>query len=183
MSALANRKRVIAFDVRSRSFAFAIFEGPNELVDFGVRSFRRGANAVQVPPREKLAALFDEFNSMVAVRRDSLPRESKWKLRIDDALLQESREHRIPIRYVTRRAVKKVFLGHNGNKHAIATALAQRFPAFAAKLPPKRKCWQSEDYRMSVFDAAALGVGYFNQLRPTRLATEMKSFDAESGTS
>ncbi len=163
MSALANRKRVIAFDVRSRSFAFAIFEGPNELIDFGVRSFRRGANAVQVPPRERLAALFDEFYPAVVVRRDSLPRGSKWKLRIDDALLQESQEHRIPVRYIPRRAVKKVFLGHDGNKHEIATVLAQRFPVLAAKLPSKRKCWQSEDYRMSVFDAAALGVAYFRR--------------------
>jgi hypothetical protein len=94
------------------------------------------------------------------VRRDSLPSGSKWKLRIDDALLQESQERRIPVRYVTRRAVEQAFLGHDGNKHEIATVLAQRFPALAAKLPPKRKCWQSEDYRISVFDAAALGVGY-----------------------
>jgi hypothetical protein len=39
--------------------------------------------------------------------------------------------------------------------------LAQRFPELAAKLPPKRKIWQSEDYRMSIFDAASLGVAYF----------------------
>jgi len=28
-------------------------------------------------------------------------------------------------------------------------------------MPPKRKCWQSEDYRMGIFDAAAVGVAYF----------------------
>jgi hypothetical protein len=161
VNARPNRQRVLAFDVRSRSFAFAIFEGPNELLDYGVRSFRRGSNAVQLTPRERLAALFDEFNPAVVVRRASPPRRSKWKLRIDDALLQESRERRIPVRFVPRHAAKKAFLGHNSNKHEIATVLAQWFPALAAKLPPKRKCWQSEDYRMSIFDAAALGLTYF----------------------
>jgi hypothetical protein len=37
----------------------------------------------------------------------------------------------------------------------------QRLSVLAAKLPPKRKCWESEDYRMSIFDAVALGVAYF----------------------
>jgi hypothetical protein len=103
----------------------------------------------------------EQFNPSVVVRRDSILRGSRWKLRIDEALLQESQERRIPVRYVPRHAVKKAFLGHDGNKHEIATVLAQRFPALAPKLPPKRKIWQSEDYRMSVFDAAALGVAYF----------------------
>jgi hypothetical protein len=26
-----------------------------------------------------------------------------------------------------------------------------------------RKCWQSEDYQMSMFDAAALGIAYFTR--------------------
>jgi len=28
-------------------------------------------------------------------------------------------------------------------------------------LPPKRRPWQSEDYRMTIFDAAAVGIAYF----------------------
>ena len=33
-------------------------------------------------------------------------------------------------------------------------------------LPPRRKPWESEDYRMSIFDAAALGVAYFDRQNP-----------------
>jgi len=36
----------------------------------------------------------------------------------------------------------------------------QQLPALSSKLPPKRKCWQSEDYQMGIFDAAAVGVAY-----------------------
>jgi hypothetical protein len=39
--------------------------------------------------------------------------------------------------------------------------LAKQFPKLASRLPPKRKIWQSEDYRMGIFDAAAVGVAYF----------------------
>lgn len=169
MSPLENRRRVIALDVRSRSFGFAIFEGPDELLDFGIRSFRKGQNAVQVRPREKLAALFDDYAPAVAVRRDSLPRGSRWKLKIGTTLRKETQDRRIPVRYVTHRLVKSVFQEYEGNKHEIATALAQRFPALAAKLPPKRKCYQSEDYRMSIFGAAALGIAYFHRKQPGAL--------------
>jgi hypothetical protein len=41
----------------------------------------------------------------------------------------------------------------------LATAVAQRFPdELAARLPPKRKAWASEDARMDIFEAVALAV-------------------------
>jgi len=49
------------------------------------------------------------------------------------------------------------------NKREVASVLAEQFLALLSKLPPRRKCWQSEDYRMSIFDAAAAGVAYFGR--------------------
>lgn len=163
MSTSQGSKRVLAFDVRSRSFAFARFHGQQQLFDFGVRSFRKGSNAVQLPPREKLAALLDEFNPSLVIHNDSRSRKSKWKLKIGDALLQESQKRRIPVRHITRSMVKKAFQHHNENKHEIATVLAEQYTALESKLPSKRKCWQSEDYRMSIFDAVAVGVAHFDR--------------------
>ena len=64
-------------------------------------------------------------------------------------------------RFITGRDVNRAFVGFESNKYEVASALAKQFPTLASKLPPKRKCWQSEDYRMSLFDTAALGVAYF----------------------
>ena len=161
MTKLRNLKRIIAFDVHPRSFGFAVFEGPNELLDFGARSFRKGMNTVRVPLQEKLAALFNDFDPTAVVLSDQVLRRSKRKSRTSDALQKEAQEHGISVEFVTRGAVKKSFPGRDCNKHEIAAALAQQFPILASKLPPKRKCWQSEDYRTSIFDAAALGVAYF----------------------
>jgi len=165
------QKRVMALDVRSRRFGFAIFEGPNELLDCGVRGFRTRVVTVQVPPRQKLATLFDDFNVAVVVWRGPASRTSARKSSIGHALQRESLVRRIPVRLVTRGAVKKVFAGSNGNKYEIASALAQRLPALASKLPSKRKCWQSEVHRMSMFDAAALAIAYFARLEGRGPAT------------
>ena len=40
---------------------------------------------------------------------------------------------------------------------------AEQFPELLSILPPKRKPWQSEDYRMGIFDAAAIGIAYLAQ--------------------
>jgi hypothetical protein len=53
------------------------------------------------------------------------------------------------------------------NKYEIACAVAERLPELAPRLAPKRRIWQSEDYRMSIFDAAALGVAYFSRCKPS----------------
>jgi hypothetical protein len=48
------------------------------------------------------------------------------------------------------------------NKHQIAELIARNIPAFERYVPPPRKPWMSEDVRMGLFDAAALGLVFFN---------------------
>ena len=161
MTTLQNRKIIVAFDLHPRRFAFAVFKGPNELLDFGARSFPRGPNAVRVPTQAKLAAIFENFDPVAVILSDRRFRRGGRKSRIAHALQKQALERGLPLRFVTTAAVKKAFAGHDSNKHEIASALARQFPALAAKLPPKRKIWQTECYRMSMFHAAALGVAYF----------------------
>lgn len=46
-------------------------------------------------------------------------------------------------------------------KYEIASALARIFPELVWKLPSERKAWESEAARMSVFDAIAVGLAYW----------------------
>jgi hypothetical protein len=55
MSDHSIQKRVLALDVHPRSFGYVVFEGPNRLLDWGVRSFRFGVNAVKRPVGAKVA--------------------------------------------------------------------------------------------------------------------------------
>ncbi len=144
-----------------------MFEGANEILDWGVRSFRSGANAVKVPAREKLLALLDEFTPSVIVIRERETRGNTKNSQLLSILEKHVRSRRIPVRFITPRDVNRAFVGFESNKYEVASALAQQFPTLASRLPPKRKCWQSEDYRMSIFDAAAAGVAYFTRRKPT----------------
>ncbi len=51
----------------------------------------------------------------------------------------------------------------HANKFREATALAKRFPELKAVLPPKRYWWQTEDQRMIIFEALALGLSVIDE--------------------
>ena len=155
MTHFGGEKRVIALDVRSRNFGFVVFEGPNEILDWGVRSFRSGANAVKAPAATKLLSLLDEFTPSAVVIRERTTRSAK-KPKLLSIIERQVRNRRVPVRFITPRDVNRAFVGFETNKYEVASALAKQFPTLAPKLPPKRKCWQSEDYRMGIFDAAAV---------------------------
>ena len=159
-----NQQRILCLDIRPRSFAFVAFEGPKVVLDWGARSFRRGVNAVRVPLGLKVARLLDEYAPCALVLER--PRTSKH-LRIVAAIRKQAKTQKIPIRLLSAKTIDAAFSGSNDNKDQIASVLAARFPDLLSVLPPKRRAWQSEDYRMSIFDAAALGTAYFQQKRRT----------------
>ncbi len=161
-----NEKRILAIDLRSRSFGFVVLEGPTRLLDWGVKSFRQGVNAPTIPASEKLAALMEDSSpsTIVLRKRDS---ETKKRAEMHNAIVREATKRRIPIRSLSRNGVKNAFPDCNRNKYTVAIVLAKQLPELAPKLPPKRKIWKSEDYRMSMFDAAALGVAYFSRCKPS----------------
>src|SRR5437899_2440758 len=160
MNTCSPQKRVLALDVHPSRFGYVIFEGPDRMLDWGVRSFRDGVNAVRIPPAQKVAALLDDFAPSGVVLEKQVSHTRKVS-KMMETIRREAAKRRVSVRWVTRRMVKQTFAGHDRNKDEIASVLGERLRELAPKVPPRRRIWQSEDYRMSVFDAAALGVAYF----------------------
>ena len=67
---------------------------------------------------------------------------------------------KIKVKLFSRERVRRFFLlKREGSKQDLAEILAQRFPEeLGFRLPPKRRPWMSEDYRMQIFDAVALAI-------------------------
>jgi len=160
MPKLAAEERVLALDVRRSTFGFAVFEGPDRLLDWGVHSFRGGANAVKVPPRKKLANLLDEYIPATLLVRGCPANAADARRALSIAAKRGAAKRGIRVRTVSREEINRTFADHR-NKATIATALSIRFPELARMLPPKRKIWKSEDYRMKIFDAAATAIAHF----------------------
>jgi hypothetical protein len=151
-------ERVLAIDLHPLSFGYAIFEGPDELLDWGIKSFRHGVNAVKVPLNVKLALLLDHCGPDIVVIKEPRTATLTKMVRVTTNLAQR---HRIPVRRISGTSVRNAFPDESDNKYQIASVIAKRYPELSPRLGPRRKLWQAEKYSMSIFDAAALGFAYF----------------------
>jgi hypothetical protein len=170
-------KRIISLDLHRLSFGFVVFEGPDKLLDWGVKSFRNGVNAVKIPFYQKLNRLVEDFDPEGLVVKVPCRTDMSTKVR---AVQMLARARRISVLNVPPEVLRKHFPGHNRNKHQIATYVANRLPELASMLPAKRKPWQSEHYRMSVFEAAAVGLVHLPKQTTNSRIKDSGSFDGLS---
>ena len=158
-----DRQRILALNIHPRRFGFVVFEGPARTLDWGARSTRGKTGAPRVPLGPKVAKLIVEYVPEAVVLTQPNTAESKRSV---DKIMKHIRTHNIRTRMLSSKAVKRVFAGRNDNKDRIASAVAEQFPELLSILPPRRRPWQSEDYRMTIFDAAAVGIAYFAEKAP-----------------
>jgi Holliday junction resolvasome RuvABC endonuclease subunit len=153
--------RVLAIDPSTRGFGFAVLEGPNQLIDWGVKETKKNKNARSL---KLIAGLIDRYQPSVVVVEDYTEKGSRRCRRIQELINDISKlaaKRKIRVRSFSRVKVKQAFSQSGApNKYDIAVAITKRFAELAPRLPRFRKPWMSEDYRMSIFDAVALGLTF-----------------------
>jgi Holliday junction resolvasome RuvABC endonuclease subunit len=156
---------LLAIDLRHRRFGFAVFEGHRHLLDWGVRVYPATGNAKVEMVTRRLTALFKLFSPSAIVlskeRVDAAQTSSQMRVLIE-AVRCEAADNAIPIYVLEQSQVKDTFfhLGCN-NKDEIASALSRIFPELRWSQPPERALGDPEHARMTVFDAIALGLAYW----------------------
>ena len=149
-------ERALALDVHPLSFGYCVFEGPDHLIDWGVRSFRRGVNAVKIPMRTKLAWLVDEYQPDIILV--ITPKTVSPPLHV---IRKVASSAHVQMRLIRHKSFTVGF-SDSHNKHELALAIARRLPSLLPYIPPKRKPWKPEHYRTSIFTAAAIGLLHYD---------------------
>ena len=160
-----NTCRILAVAVTSRGIGFAVMEAPGTLVDWGVKQPK--------PYREDrcvahLYRLVNQYEPARVVLEDPTARPRRCSCRVE-RLFRRIREvaaaQGVRTRAIRKQAVRKAFTPDARiTKFAMSRRIAEILPVLARRLPPYRKPWMSEDYRMAIFDAAALGLAYYHTL-------------------
>jgi Holliday junction resolvasome RuvABC endonuclease subunit len=164
--------RVLAIDPCSRGFGFAVLEGSDRLIDWGVKETRTDKNKAAL---KLIGHLIERYEPHTIVLENHAATGSRRSGRVKQLIEQISHaafNRQIKIKTVSRLKVKEVF-GACGarNKYDIAVAIANRFPELAPRLPRFRKPWMSEDYRMSIFDAVGLSLTFFTLHNKRRMSS------------
>jgi hypothetical protein len=151
-------RRVLAVDPFSRGVGFAVLEGPECLIDWGLRTTGRANNAKSARVIEKL---IDRFRPDILALEDWDSEGSRRCGRVKTLLDRIAADEgaRVLVRLVNRREIRGIGrLPQTSTKRGRACLLAERFPELQAFLPPVRKPWMPEDDRMAIFDATGFAV-------------------------
>lgn len=153
--------RVLAIGPSTRGFGFAVLEGPNQLIDWGVKETKTDKTRRSL---KLIADLIDQYEPAVVVLEDYAGKGSRRCRRIQGLISDISKlasKRKIRVRSFSRARVKQAFFEcGTSTKYEIATAIATQFPELAPRMPRFRKPWMSEDYRMSIFDAMSFGLTF-----------------------
>jgi len=150
--------RILAIAPSTRGFGFAVLEGQEMLVDWGVKTVKGDKNAQSLKKVEEMIA---HYQPGVLVLEDASAKNSRRSPRIrklSQQIIKMAVTRKVSVKLFSRDQVMKTFFADGqGTKHALAEIIAKRFPEeLGSRLPPKRKAWMSEDSRMNIFDAVAL---------------------------
>ena len=154
------KDRLLALEIRSRKFGFAVFDAPPRLLEWGVRHYT-GRDIL----KRRIAFLLELYvpTTVVLRRRDIRAPETR---RVFAAAVRtiraESRRLSIEVLSLNTLDIRHFFAEHGcATKHQIASLIAKRFDELSWKLPPKRKAWESENYNAAIFDAVATALLFF----------------------
>lgn len=152
--------RLLAIAPSTRGFGFAILEGKEMLVNWGIKTVKGDKNARSLAQMAKLLA---HYQPDVVVLQDMSPKDSRRSARIRELaeeMIALAATHKIKVKLFSREQVMRFFFeDSDGTKHALAEILARKFPEeLGSRLPPKRLYWMNEDSRMDIFEAVALGL-------------------------
>jgi len=163
----SNDRRILAIALRSRRFCFAVFEGPNSLLDWGMVFYPLNDGAQCATASKRVASLLRLYIPSVVIvgRARVLHVQNCSGVRpILRAIRRAASSRLIPVHLMKKAGVRKAFrLAHVKTKHEVASFVAQMFPELLWKLPPKRRIWESEHPIMAMFDAVALGFAYWQR--------------------
>jgi Holliday junction resolvasome RuvABC endonuclease subunit len=154
--------RILAIAPSTRGFGFALLEGQETLVDWGVKQVKGDKNAQCLVRVEELISLYQPD---LIVLESTGAKNSRRAPRIRDLtqkIIALAATRNVRAKMFMREQVRRVFFADGkGTKQALAEILAKRFPEdLSSRVPPKRRPWMSEDGRMDIFDAVALVLVY-----------------------
>ena len=155
--------RVLAIDPSSRGFGFVIFEGPMSPIDWAVKNTNEKDKNVAC--LRQIGTLADYYFPDVIVVEDYSAKDFQRGKRVQDLIkdiLELGSKRKIRTFKVTHSMVKEFFSKFGATtKYEIATAIAGSVTELDLAVPSLRKPWESEHYRMSIFDAVAFAQTFY----------------------
>jgi hypothetical protein len=174
MRMVAPNYRILALAIRARWLGYAVLEARCELVDWGMTFFQPSSGSEIRATRKRVEFLLSSFDpTLIAVARSEVAasHNASSVRSLMRSIRTEANAKSVPFQSMNRKYIRDSFREFNAkSKHEIASTLVKLFPELRWKLPAKRRTWEKEHFRMTLFDAVALGVASCGRLSETELS-------------
>jgi hypothetical protein len=152
---------VLALYPNMSGLCYAVFEGKLKIVDWGIKTARKAKGSALELHAQLLMEIFGPVSIILPTRRAVTRGSGRLQMVIANSE-KSAKEYGISVYFYSRADIQEYFTRYGArSKDAIARVIVDLLPEFAQHLPPPRKAWMSEDYRMGLFDAVALAMVYF----------------------
>jgi hypothetical protein len=153
--------RTLAIDPTTSGFGFVVLEGSERLVDWGLGRLARPDDSLFEKRMEKL---LDRTAPQVLVLED-MHDSRRGERAITWARLAEktAAKRGIRVERISRTEVSEHFASSGKTRWEVGLAISRFFPELAPSLPTKRRIWESEDRRMSIFTAASFALTFLRR--------------------
>lgn len=162
---------VLAVDPVVRGFAFAIMEGQNTLVRVGIKHIEEDKHRRCL---KRIAELLEQYPLDAIIVEDYKGMGSRRSLRVQrliNAVRNLAAQKGLKTYSFSREEIWRFFSRFNVvTRYEIATAIVDRLPQLARRLPPPPKFWETENNEMNIFDAVALALTFFHFQKKRRRA-------------
>jgi hypothetical protein len=150
-----NSLRVIAIDPTSRGFAYAVLEGLEHLVDWGLSHVLLKTDANILSRIERIIAR--SHPDLLVLEDGRGTRRGERAQRIIKGVEELAKRRGLPVMRVSRSQVREALKPASTKQH-IALGVASIFPELGPRMPRPRKPWTAEDERMNIFDAVSFAL-------------------------
>jgi hypothetical protein len=153
--------RTLAIDPTTSGFGFVVLEGSERLVDWGLGRLERPDDSLF---EKRIEKLLDRVAPQVLVLED-MEDSRRGERAIAWARLAQmcATKRGIKVERISRAEVSERFASSGKSRWEVGLAISCFFPELAPSLPKKRRIWESEDRRMTIFTAASFALTFLRR--------------------
>lgn len=155
---------VLALEPSARGLCFVAFDKDRGLLDWGGFEARASKNARCRQIARRLSRALTPRH-IVLENGDASTSTRRPRIReLLRAIAQDATDDGYAVVRLPRLRTRQCLCAHGtGSKDDMAAAVCTIYPELSGRLPERRRTWQSEHYSLALFEAAALGMTFFDR--------------------
>ena len=153
----------LGFHPSSHGFGWIAFESPFSVYDWGISNARGDKNAACMKKLDRLIRRLEPHTLVIEAFERRVHQRACRIVKLCRAVVACAAEQGIEVVIYTKGEIQSCFASVDArSRQEIAEAVARHLEVIGHRLPARRNAWDTEDFRMALFNATASVVTHFH---------------------